>query len=206
MKKKYIMGAVLLAGLGIAVSGCSSSSDDSDSGSKSQTTTKKAEEKGFKGNTYTAENGSSITIDKITNVSVSDDDDNYTMVVVEGSFTNKSKSAVSPEDWIMDNLKIYQSFSNSESELDAPTADQEDNGTKWDSLFKASEDKVLSGKTVKFAQEYNLDKKSDKITSKYKIRAQRSDDGTEFGKALKITAGSDTFTHSDDIDTSSDDE
>lgn len=218
MKKGYILGAVGLILLGLGTSACSTSSSTSESQSHSKSSKSEKVENavsdsssrgsqshstaGFKGNTYTTKTGS-ITINKVTNVKVHDDSmdpENYTMVVIEGTFTNKSKKAVAPYEWVMSNLEINQVFPNSERELEVPSSRQQDNGTKWDNLFKNSESKVLPGKTIKFALEYDLDSKSDKVSATYNIQAESAEDGHHIGKPYVAKAGTDSFAKKDDDD------
>lgn len=222
MKKSYILGALGLMLISLSTSACSNSSNDTTAKNSHSSKAEKVENavsdssvnsstQGFKGNTYTTKTGT-ISIGKVTNVKVHDadmDPENYTMVVIEGTFTNKSKKSVAPYEWIMSNLEINQVLPNSERELEVPSSRQHDNGTKWDSLFKNSESKVLPGKTIKFALEYDLDSKTDKVTATYSIQAESSEDGHHIGKPYKVKAGSDIFTnkvsYSDSSDTSSSD-
>ena len=215
MKKRYVVGATILALLGLGTSACSNDSSSSSSHSSKTEKVKNAvsntksdvsvSKNGFKGNKYSTESGT-ITIDKVTNVKVNDDENdpkNFTMVVIEGSFTNNSKKAVSPEDWVMSNLEINQVLPNTERELETPGNNEHDNGTKWDDLFKNSESKVIPGKTIKFALEYDLESKTDKVSNTYSIQAESAEDGHHIGKPYIVNAGSDNFTYkdSDDDDT-----
>lgn len=211
MKKKYTFSALGLILIGLATTACSNSSSKTNEYSSNSEKTENAvnnstskTQKGFDGNTYTTKNGS-ITFDKVTNVKVSDqyrNPDNFTMVIVEGIFTNKSNKSVSPEDWVRANFEFNQVLPSSEREI-AIGSNEHDNGTKWDDLFRNSESKVLPGKTIKFAIEYDLDSKTDKVSETYHIQAKNDYDNQPIGKPYEVKAGTDTFTYSDSDNDSS---
>lgn len=198
MKKRYIVAATVLALLGISTSACSSNSSSSSKSTKNEKTvkhtykksvTKPKAKKGFVGNTYTCKDGI-VKINKITNVKVNDgsgDPSNYTAVVVEATFTNKSKKAVSPEDF-MDNIQISQVFDNKLNKLDFTDHDLDDSGNQWDAELKNQEEDVLPGKTVSFAMENNLTETTDKVTNDFEVQPM-DDMGKKVGKPLKVKAG-----------------
>lgn len=198
MKKRYIVAATVLALLGISTSACSSNSSSSSKSTKTEKTvkhtykksvTKPKAKKGFVGNTYTCKDGI-VKINKITNVKVNDgigDPSNYTAVVVEATFTNKSKKAVSPEDF-MDNIQISQVFDNKLNKLDFTDHDLDDSGNQWDAELKNKEEDVLPGKTVSFAMENNLTETTDKVTNDFEVQAL-DQYNQDLGKPYKVKAG-----------------
>lgn len=209
MKKRYIVAATVLALLGISTSACSSNSSSSSKSTKTEKTsskstktektvkhtykksvTKPKAKKGFVGNTYTCKDGI-VKINKITNVKVNDgsgDPSNYTAVVVEATFTNKSKKAVSPEDFMDYNIKISQVFDNKLNELDFTDHDLDDSGTQWDAELKNTEEDVLPGKTVNFAMENSLTETTDKVTNDFEVQAL-DQYNQDLGKPYKVKAG-----------------
>ena len=205
MKKRHLAGTAGLLLLALWTTACSTSSNNATESRYSNSSSKKVKDaasgsndRGFVGNRYTTNNGS-ISIDKITNVKVNDQYrnlKNFTMVILEGTFTNKSSKPVSPKEWALYNLEVNQVLSNSEREL-VPGSDEADNGTKWEELLRNGDSKVLPGKTIKFAIEYDLDYKTAKVTEDYSIQARNTEDNSPLGSPYKLKAGMDNFTYHD---------
>lgn len=193
MKKRYILAATALALLGLSTSACSSNQSSSNSSAKhtyKKSIVKPKAQKGFVGNTLTKKDGV-IKINKITNVKVNDPintPSNFTAVVVEASFTNKGKKSVSPEDWIQSEFALKQVFDDTKNTLAYSSSTLSDGGTQWDSLFKNEEEEVMPGKTINFALEFDLDKKSDKVTPNFEVQALDRYN-QNLGKPYKVKAG-----------------
>lgn len=210
MKKRYILGAVGLVLLGLGTSACSSKADNS---TDEQATSKKADKlekkldkadkdakkqseeqtnNRFVGNTFKTNKGT-IKIEKLTKVTLknatSDGDVHY--VVVDASFTNKSKKGVTPEDFFMDNLKLEQKLAKSTHEVGGERSQFEEDLTPWKDKINAKLDKVDPGQTVHFAMSYQLDKDDgDKDVDTYLLQPWNSDTMDTYGKPLKLTASS----------------
>ena len=210
MKKRYILGAVGLILLGLGTSACSSKADNSNN---EQATSKKADklekkldkadkdakkqskEKTnikFVGNNFKNNKGT-IKIEKLTKVTLknatSDGDVHY--VVIDASFTNKSKKGVTPEDFFMDNLKLEQKLAKSSHEVGGERSQFEDDLIPWKDKINAKLDKVDPGQTVQFAMSYQLDKDDgDKDVDTYLLQPWNSDTMDTYGKPLKLTASS----------------
>lgn len=210
MKKRYILGAVGLVLLGLGTSACSSKADNN---SNEQTTSKKADKlekkldkadkdakkqsaeqtnNRFVGNTFKTNKGT-IKIEKLTKVTLknatSDGDVHY--VVIDASFTNKSKKGVTPEDFFMDNLKLEQKLAKSSHEVGGERSQFEDDLTPWKDKINAKLDKVDPGQTVQFAMSYQLDKDDgDKDVDTYLLQPWNSNTMDTYGKPLKLTASS----------------
>lgn len=229
MKKRYILGAVGLVLLGLGTSACSSKADNSNN---EQATSKKADKlekkldkadkdakkqsteqtnNKFVGTTFKTNKGT-IKIEKLTKVTLknatSDGDVHY--VVIDASFTNKSKKGVTPEDFFMDNLKLEQKLEKSSHEVGGERSQFEDDLTPWKDKINAKLDKVDPGQTVQFAMSYQLDKDDgDKDVDTYLLQPWNSDTMDTYGKPLKLTASStQTITKANDdsdSDTDTDD-
>ena len=210
MKKRYILGAVGLVLLGLGTSACSSKADNSNN---EQATSKKADKlvkkldkadkdakkqsteqtnNKFVGNTFKTNKGI-IKIEKLTKVTLknatSDGDVHY--VVIDASFTNKSKKGVTPEDFFMDNLKLEQKLAKSTHEVGGERSQFEEDLTPWKDKINAKLDKVDPGQTVQFAMSYQLDKDDgDKDVDTYLLQPWNSDTMDTYGKPLKLTASS----------------
>lgn len=210
MKKRYILGAVGLVLLGLGTSACSSKADNSNN---EQATSKKADKlekkldkadkdakkqsteqtnNKFVGTTFKTNKGT-IKIEKLTKVTLknatSDGDVHY--VVIDASFTNKSKKGVTPEDFFMDNLKLEQKLAKSSHEVGGERSQFEDDLTPWKDKINAKLDKVDPGQTVQFAMSYQLDKDDgDKDVDTYLLQPWNSDTMDTYGKPLKLTASS----------------
>ena len=229
MKKRYILGAVGLILLGLGTSACSSKADNSNN---EQTTSKKADKlektlnkadrdakkqsteqtnNKFVGNTFKTNKGT-IKIERLTKVTLknatSDGDVHY--VVIDASFTNKSKKGVTPEDFFTDNLKLEQKLAKSSHEVGGERSAFEEDLTPWKDKINAKLDKVDPGQTVQFAMSYQLDKDDgDKDVDTYLLQPWNSDTMDTYGKPLKLTASStQTITKANDdsdSDTDTDD-
>lgn len=195
MKKRYILAATALALVGIATSACSNNQSSSNSVKTvkhiyRKSVTKPKTQKGFVGNTLTKKDGV-LKINKITNVKVNDpinDPSDFTAVVVEAIFTNKGKKSVSPEDWIQSEFELKQVFDTTKNTLAYSSGTLDDGGTQWDSLLKNQEEEVMPGKTINFALEFDLDKKSDKVTPNFELQALDRYN-QDLGKPYKVKAG-----------------
>lgn len=210
MKKRYILGAIGLTLLGLGTSACSSEADNSNN---EQATSKKADKlekkldkadkdakkqsteqtnNKFVGNTFKTNKGT-LKIEKLTKVTLknatSDGDVHY--VVIDASFTNKSKKGVTPEDFFMDNLKLEQKLAKSSHEVGGERSQFEDDLIPWKDKINAKLDKVDPGQTVQFAMSYQLDKDDgDKDVDTYLLQPWNSDTMDTYGKPLKLTASS----------------
>lgn len=227
MKKRYIVAATTLVALGLGTSACSSKADNS---SNEQTTSKKADKlektlnkadrdakkqsteqtnNKFVGNTFKTNKGT-IKIEKLTKVTLknatSDGDVYY--VVIDASFTNKSKKGVTPEDFFMDNLKLEQKLAKSSHEVGGERSQFEDDLTPWKDKINAKLDKVDPGQTVQFAMSYQLDKDDgDKDVDTYLLQPWNSDTMDTYGKPLTIkTIGTQTITKPSNDDSDGDDD
>ncbi|QNQ80817.1 DUF5067 domain-containing protein [Lactobacillus sp. PV034] len=205
MKKRYVLGATALVLLGLGTSACSSdgSSGSDNSHSKTASTPKYNT---FKGKTFTTKDGV-LKIDKVINVKVHDpnlpdSDSNYNVVMITASFKNTSKKSVSPNDFFRENIKLEQKLSNSTHELNT-IGGSYDEGLfgKYADLIKANDNKVDPGKTVQVAFDFDLDSKNgDKLVDKY-IFQPVDGLGNENGKALTMTATSESLIATDETNT-----
>jgi hypothetical protein len=205
MKKGYILAATALILLGVSTSACSSSA----SSSSSARVAKKAKPKYniFKGKTFVTKTGV-MTIKKVVNVKIHnnnlpDSDANYNAVIVTGTFTNKSKRAISPVDFFSNNLTLEQKLHNRIHTISTGSGVWDDGSFgKYANTIKASEDKVEPGKTMNFAIDFDLTKESgDKLASTYLLQPVLR----QTAKPLEIKAVSDQINVASDVSYDNDD-
>lgn len=205
MKKGYILGAVGLILLGLGTSACSNNSNNQATSKKADKldkmmdkADKRAKEKStsqskFVGNTFKTSKGS-IKIEKLTNITLknatSDGDQHY--VIIDASFTNSSKKAVSPASFFEENLKVEEKLSKSSHELGQQGVQFEEDLPTWKDKFETRDDKLDPNQTVNFAVSYQLDDNDGnyKPTNTYLIQPYNNDSMEAYSKPLKISASS----------------
>ena len=206
MKKKYLLGAATLLLLGLSTTACAGqNSVDSKTEQKAKELEKikptKTKDFKFKGNTFTTNDGS-MKISKVTNLKVTNphlDPSTSNVLLVEVSFTNKSKKGMTPEEFFNNNFQVQQIKSNSTHTLGGTRTQVDSDIEPWEDKIDNGLDKLNPGKTTSAAFCIQLDKKSSNAT-KFAIQPFDSDTQETYGKAYKVTADIQSYTVKADTD------
>lgn len=211
MKKRYIVATTALVALGLGTSACSNPAGNggnkqatSKNANKLEKTLNKADKEAkekakphstnkFIGNTFKTSKGS-IKIEKLTNITLknatSDGDQHY--VIIDASFTNSSKKAVSPASFFEENLKVEEKLPKSSHELGQQGVYFEEDLPTWKEKFETRDDKLDPDQTVDFAVSYQLDDNDGNYnpTDTYLIQPYNNDSMETYSKPLKISVSS----------------
>lgn len=217
MKKRYVLGATALVLLGLGTSACSSQNNTD---SKTEQNTKKLDkikstknkDFKFKGNEF-ANNDGSMKFTKVTNLKVTDphlDPSTSNILLIEVSFTNKSKKSMTPEEFFNDNFQVQQIKSNSTHTLGGTRTEEDSNLKPWENEINNGLDKLNAGKTTTAAFCIQLDKPSGDVVNGTKFAIQPSDSETQdtYGKPYKVTSATQSYTvksNDSDSDAATDD-
>lgn len=197
MKINKIVGtAAILLTSAMVLTACSNNNQNNTAKRTSSSTVSKKSEPlfGFHNTkTYTGDNGL-MTFSKMELVSVHDshfEKPNYKVIMLSGTFKNKSSKPISVKDFWMNNFKLSQKTSKGTHDLSTnPGVQDDDYLLPWKNKTAIIDDKIDKGKTIAFTLSFDINKDNGDKPDITKFLITPIDDNTQeaISKPLKITA------------------